>query len=203
MKKIMLSITMCLLFVSFLQAQKSGFSIENLMGGGSIAYAKPMGDFSEYAKGGIGYSGILGYNINENLTVGGEVNRAATLSLGGASLVDLYGLTTVLAKGWYKFSTKKVKPFVGVGVGLANFEEPDVIFTTTDADGVQSETTVEGSSRVGLGANLEAGISIRGVILSYSFMINGKSAKEPVFNEAVADLGINYHRIGIGYLYNF
>jgi len=202
MKKIMLSITMCILMSCFAQAQDK-VSLYDFTIGGTLMYAKPLGDFSEYAKGGIGYTGMVGYKINEQLTAGIEVSSAATLSLGGPSLVDLYGLQSAVAKGWYKFGEKSLQPFVGLGVGVASFEEPDLIITTTDVDGEVNETTIEGTKRFGLGANAEVGIALKGFLLSYSFAVGGKSSKEPTYNQAVADLGITYHRFNIGYAWNF
>ena len=202
MKKVFLSALLLTLFFSTSHAQ---FDIEKLFGGANLAFAKPIGDFSEYAKGGISYNVVVGYQVTENLGVGVEYGSAITAAIDttletGLFGLNAYGLQSFLAKGWYRFTTGTVRPYVGVGIGGAQVSEPDVTgFDSTTGE----EVTIEGAKRIGLGANVELGLSIKGFNLSYSFNVSGKGPKEPVFNANVADLGVNYHRFAVGYIYNF
>ena len=175
------------------------FSINKLFGGASVGYAKPIGDFSEYAKGGLTYSLAGGYHLTEKIGVGLEYNSATTAALdqdGSTGLfgVNLYSLTSVLAKGWYQFTESKMRPYAAVGLGFGNVSEPDVTI---------GEDTTVGSVGGGFGANLELGVNFKGVNLAYSFNVSGKASKDPVFNDDIAGLGANYHRFSVGYLYNF
>lgn len=196
MKKLILSVVMLTFFFTSSQAQ---FEVEKLFGGANIAFAKPLGDFSDYAKGGFSYNVIAGYQLTENLGIGIEYGSAVTAAIDttletGLFGLNAYGLQSFLAKGWYRFSTGTVRPYVGIGIGGARVSEPDITIGTD---------IVEGAKRIGFGANVELGLNIKGFNLSYSFNVSGKSPKEPVFNPNVADLSVNYHRFAAGYIYNF
>lgn len=196
MKKLLYSILFIVLFFQTSQAQ---FDADKIFAGANVAYARPIGDFQEYAKGGFSYNALAGYDIAENFGVGIEYGSAATVALDdslstGILGVNIYGLRSFIAKGWYRFGSNNFKPYVGLGVGLAQVAEPD--FTS-------GTTTIKGAKRIGLGANVELGLNFSGFNLSYSFNVSGKGPKEPVFNENVADLNLNYHRFAAGYIYNF
>jgi len=187
------------LMMFFFTTSNAQFDFDKLFGGGNLAFAKPVGEFSDYAKGGISYNVVVGYKLTEKIGVGIEYGSAVTAALDttletGLFGLNAYGLNSFLAKGWYRFSTGNVRPYVGVGVGAAQISEPDVTIGTD---------TIEGASRVGFGANLELGLSIKGFNMSYSYNLAGKGPKEPVFNENVKDLSLSYHRFALGYIYNF
>ena len=145
---------------------------------------------------------VVGYRIQDNIGVGVEYGAAITAAISPDSLqtgilgINLFGLNSYLAKGWYQFGDSDViKPYASVGLGLSRVSEPDVTSGTN--------TIVEGQKRIGLGANFELGVNIKSFNLSYGFNVSGKAPKEPVFTAGVADLGVNYHRFGLGYIYNF
>lgn len=196
MKKLILSVAMLTFFFTTSHAQ---FDLEKLFGGANVAFAKPVGDFSEYAKGGFSYNVLAGYQVTEKLGVGLEYGSAATVALDdslstGLLGVNIFGLRSILAKGWYRFATENFRPYVAAGIGAAQVGEPDI------SDGT---TTIKGEKRWGLGANVELGFNIKGFNLSYSFNVNGKGPKESKFNANIADLSVNYHRFAAGYIYNF
>lgn len=195
MKKLIGSILLLFFFFTSSNAQ---FDANNLFGGANIAFAKPIGDFSEYAKGGISYNVLGGYRLTEKLGVGLEYGSAATValddSLSGVFGLNIYGLNSLLVKGWYRFTTEGFRPYVGLGIGGAQVAEPDVTI---------GDDTIEGAKRIGLGANVELGFNIKGFNLSYSFNVSGKGPAEPVFNPNIKDLSMNYHRFAAGYVYNF
>jgi len=203
MKKLILSVAMLAFFFSSSHAQ---FEVEKLFGGANIAFAKPIGDFSEVAKGGLSYNILGGYQLTEKLGVGLEYGEALTVGIArdsngveiseGIFGAQIFGLRSILAKGWYRFSTGTVRPYVGAGIGAAQVSEPDA----EDANG---NVTLAGAKRWGLGASIELGINIKGFNLSYSFNVNGKGPKEAVFNSDIADLNVNFHRFAAGYIYNF
>ncbi len=203
MKKLILSVAMLAFFFTSSQAQ---FDIEKLFGGANIAFAKPVGDFSEVAKGGLSYNILGGYQLTEKLGVGLEYGEALTVGVekdsagvditSGIFGAQIFGLRSILAKGWYRFATGNVRPYVGAGIGGAQVAEPDI----EDGNG---NVIVAGAKRWGLGASIELGINIKGFNLSYSFNVNGKGPKDAVFNSDIADLSVNYHRFAAGYIYNF
>lgn len=197
MKKLILSVAMLAFFFTSSNAQ---FDVEKLFGGANIAFAKPVGDFSDVANGGISYNILAGYQLTDNLGVGLEYGEALTAGVekdsagvdisSGIFGAQLFGLRSIQAKGWYRFTTGTVRPYVAAGIGAAQVAEPD-------------SDIVKGAKRWGLGASVELGVNINGFNLSYSFNVNGKGPKEPVFNANVADLAVNYHRFAVGYIYNF
>lgn len=185
--------------LSFVFSANAQFDAENLFGGVNAAYANPIGDFSEFAKGGFSYNVVVGYRLTDNLGVGVEYGSALTAALdttltSGLFGIQLYGLNSYLAKGWYRFSTGSVRPYVGLGVGVARVAEPDVTVGTE---------TVEGAKRMGLGGNIELGVNLKGFNISYGFNLSGKVAEEPIFVANAADLPVSYHRFALGYVYNF
>lgn len=202
MKKLIVSILMLTFFFTSSNAQ---FDVDKLFGGANLAFAKPVGEFSDYAKGGFSYNVIAGYQLTEKLGVGIEYGNAVTAAIdttleNGIFGLSAFGLQSFLAKGWYRFSTGNVRPYVGVGIGAAQIAEPDITFTDASTN---EEVTVEGAKRTGLGANVEIGLNIKGVNLSYSYNISGKGPKEPNFSPGIKDLNLNYHRFAVGYVYNF
>jgi len=196
MKKLLCSVFFIVLFFHTSQAQ---FDAEKLFAGANVAFARPVGDFQEYAKGGFSYNVLVGYQLSDNFGAGIEYGSAATVALDdslttGILGINIFGLRSFLAKGWYRFGTDNFRPYVGLGVGLAQVAEPDFESATS---------TIKGDKRIGLGANVELGLNFNGFNLSYSFNVSGKGPKEPVFNENIADLNVNYHRFAAGYIYNF
>lgn len=185
-----------IMFVSLLTAGNAQFDIDNLFGGANVGYAKPLGDVSEFIKGGLTYNVVLGYKLNENFAVGVEYASAITLAIDttdGGSIIggNIYGLRGYYAKAWYKFMEGTFQPYAAVGLGLAQFEEPDW------------GSTGENQKRTGFGANLELGLAINNFNLSYAFVLGGKAVEESVFVPGLADLSVNYHKFSLGYIYNF
>lgn len=196
MNKFILSFILSILFFTSSFAQ---FEAENLFGGANVGYAKPIGDFSDFAKGGFSYDVLVGYKLTENLGVGiayqgvitGAVDSTASSGLFG---VNLYGLESYLAKGWYSFTDGNVKPYASLGLGLARVAEPDITI---------GNETVKGARRVGFASSIELGVLFKGFNVAYSFNMGGRSPKEPIFNGAASDQAVNYHRFALGYIYNF
>ncbi len=200
MKKFLLSLVMALGFLASSQAQ---FDAENLFGGANIGYTRPIGDFSEFAKGGFYWNAEGGYKLMENLGVGLQIQSSivgAIDSEDGSGLfgLNLYGLNSYMAKGWYTFTDSNVKPYGALGVGLARVAEPD--FTVTDSDGNQS--TVKGARSTGLASNVELGVSFKGFNISYNFNVGGKSPDQAIINGAEGGVWVLYHTFNIGYIYN-
>lgn len=196
MKKILL---IALLSFALANTSSAQFEFENIFGGATIGYAKPLGDFSEYAKGGFAYEGHLGYNLNDNLAVGIEYSATITAAIdpsGSTGLlgVNLYGLSNYFAKGWYYFLEDDFKPYAAVGLGASLFAEPDLTV---------NEEVFPGAKRTGFGGLGELGFFFNGFNLSYGFVYGGNTAKEPVYNDQIANKPIMYHRFMIGYTYRF
>jgi hypothetical protein len=197
MKNVFLSLVLLLGFSFSAHAQ---FDTNNLFGGGNLAYASPTGDFDAVADGGISYDLLIGYKLNEKLGIGIEYGGAVMVGSetedGSLSGLSTYSIASYLAKGWYCFSTTGVKPYAGLGFGLAQVEEPSISDT--------SGNTIEGAKRTGFGLNAELGLSIKGFNLSYSYNLAGKTPEgSTFFPERYEDVGVSYHRFAIGYLYNF
>ncbi len=196
MKHLIFTILIVCLFQTIGSAQ---FEADKLFIGGNLGYAKPLGSFSEYAKGGLTYDVVLGYKITENFSAGVEYLAAVTVAIDTSGLTgilgaNIYGLSGYYAKAWYKFKEGSFQPYASLGLGVSKFEEPDISI---------GGTTTKGASRLGFGGNVEVGFMLKNFNLSYAFVLGGKTSKEPVFNPEVADLGIVYHKLSVGYVYNF
>ena len=197
MKKIMITIATLAIFST---SGISQFEIENLFIGGNIGYAKPIGDFSEYAKGGISYGLEIGYDLDENLAVGLSYSSTATLAIDttqstGLFGINAYGLTNYFVKGWYKFTEGDYVPYAALGLGLSQFAEPDI--------SVGGAIVSKGSRNMGLGAEVEVGMKLKSIRLHYNFVLGGKSADTPLYNPNIANLPIMYHKFMIGWAYEF
>ncbi|MBK7427535.1 MAG: hypothetical protein IPI60_11165 [Saprospiraceae bacterium] len=88
-----------LLFIAFIAFSMSSanaqFEAGKLFGGANLGYASPIGDFSEYAKGGLAYNLLAGYQFTEKLSAGIEYSSAVTVALdveGGSGFFRSYSL---------------------------------------------------------------------------------------------------------------
>lgn len=177
-----------------LSAATAQFDSSKLFAGANLGYAKPVGDFSTYSKAGFSYNIMVGYKLKEKISVGIEYGSALTAAIDGNVGISLYGLSTYLAKGWYRFTEGNFAPYVGLGVGLGQIAEPDI---------TSGGITYFGSKRIGLGGNIELGINISGFNISYGYNITSNTPKTPAYFPDSADLSVNYHRFALGYIYNF
>ena len=203
MKNLLYTIILVLSALSTAHAQ---FDSKNIYGGGHVGLAITSGELSTYVQVGFSYSLEFGYNINEKLSVGLEIGQIIasgtsqdTIREGffAGSLITRVGLyTTVnfLAKSHYRFSTGKVQPFVGLGLGATKVSEPAVEDPTVSDEFV---------SRTGLAICPEVGISVNGLVISYSFSHYGRTPKETFYNFRSFDLPLNFHEVTVGYVYNF
>ena len=158
-----------MLSIALTNTSTAQFEFENIFGGATIGYANPIGDFSEYAKGGFSYEGHLGYNLTDNIAVGFEycgtitaaIDPSGTTGLGG---LNLYGLSNYFAKGWYYFLEDDFKPYAAVGLGASLFAEPDLTV---------NDVVFPGAKRTGFGALGELGFFFKSFNLSYGFVYGG------------------------------
>lgn len=196
MKNLILCFIACFTFVFSAQGQRLQ---GDFFGSAFLGYGNPVGDFAEYVKGGISYSVAAGYFIKDKIAVGGEygsvlaggVDKTGSTGLFG---INIFGISNFSLKGWYFMSKGKVSPYAALGLGVAQFSEGDVTI---------NDQTTKGAKRLGLAVSPEIGVTLGGFNITYSFMLNGKTPQEPVFNDQIVDLAVNYHRFNIGYMYDF
>ncbi len=196
MKKLLLSVIVSITIFSAANAQ---FELEKLFAGGTIGYAKPIGDFSNYAKCGLTYTGEIGYALDDHLAVGLGYTKTATVAIDSTGDSGLFGLNvfslpSYYAKAWYNFLTGNFKPYAGAALGLSRSGLPDV-----EVNG----ELIPGKKRTGFGAHFELGFFLGGFNLSYAFNLNSKTPKELDYNPKMQDLSVMYHRFNIGYRYSF
>lgn len=185
--------------ITIFSAANAQFELEKLFAGITIGYAKPLGDFSNHAKGGLTYTGEVGYDIDDHLAVGLGYTKTATVAIdttlsSGILGLNVYSLSSYYAKAWYNFLTGNFKPYAGIALGLSQTGEPDVTI---------NGELIPGNNRTGFGAHLELGFFYSGFNLSYAFNLNSKTPKELNFNQKAQDLSVMYHRFNIGYRYSF
>lgn len=200
MKKYLFSLIFAFGLITSAQAQ---FDVDKLFGGVHLGYTKPIGDFSDFAKGGLYFNGVLGYKLKESIWVGGLYQASLTGAVdaegdSGIFGINIYSLDSYLLKAWYTFSQGNVKPYASIGLGLASVSEPDI--EGTDADG--NPVTISGAKRTGLGGQLEIGLMMNSFNISYSFNMGGKTP-EAQLNGAQESLDVFYHSFSLGYTYYF
>lgn len=110
----------------------------------------PQGDFADAYDLGIGFYFEPKYALNDNIDLGLTVgfNAFAGADFAGAS----YGATSALAilpNATYRFSTNKVTPYAGLGLGLYNFKGAEVTIGTVTAEG-ESESKFGFAPRAGV-----------------------------------------------------
>lgn len=182
-----------------------GFSVKgqiefhNVIFGASVGTAISSKSFNNSIKDGFAYNIVAGYSISHQLRAGIEYSGAYPGSTearnqSGVNGLENYKLNSYMVKGWYKITTWTVTPYVGIGLGLATLKEPNTFI---------NEIEYKGGSRSGFAASGEIGISYGQLILSYSYILNGKTPKETFLNSAYADKSVNMQRITIGFIYNF
>ncbi len=111
MKKLFATTLFLFIFIFSVKAQSKG----DFFGGASLAYAKPTGDFSNFANGGLSYRTMVGVYLSEKLGVGLEYGGAITASLdnsgsSGIFGLELYGLSSYLAKTMVSFFHRNFSP---------------------------------------------------------------------------------------------
>ncbi len=196
-----------LIFVlSALATTHAQFDSKNIYGGGHVGLGITSGELSTFVQAGFTYSLEFGYNINDKLSVGLEFGQIVATGTSQDTIreglfegspitrIGFYTTANFLAKTHYRFSTGKIQPFVGLGLGVSTVREPAVEDPTVNEDLV---------SRTGLAVCPEVGISVSGLVISYSFSHYGRTPRETIYNFRSFDLPLNFHEITVGYVYNF
>ncbi|MEP5612502.1 MAG: hypothetical protein ABJP45_09650 [Cyclobacteriaceae bacterium] len=121
-------------------------------------FNSPQGDFADAYDLGIGFYIEPKYAINENIDLG--LYLGANVFAGGDvagtnTSLDAQTLNPYLATGTYRFSTNKVTPYAGLGLGLYVAKAVDI---TTTSGGVT--TTIEGESNSEFGFAPRAGVYV-------------------------------------------
>ncbi|MEP1094495.1 MAG: hypothetical protein ABJG78_05265 [Cyclobacteriaceae bacterium] len=110
-------------------------------------FNSPQGDFADAYDLGIGFYIEPKYAITENIDLGLYLgaNVFAGADIAGVSL-DAQTLNPYLATGTYRFSTNKVTPYAGLGLGLYVAKAVEV---TTTINGVTTTDPGESNSEFG------------------------------------------------------
>ncbi|WP_425392756.1 hypothetical protein [Ekhidna sp.] len=143
MKKVILSICTVVFFAYTATAQ---FHFEL-----GPNFNVPQGDFGDAYDLGIGFYIEPKYAFNENIDLGLVLgtNGFAGADLGGQS----YGATSalvVLPTGTYRFSTSKVTPYAGLGLGLYRFDGAEVSVAGGGSVETEGETKFGFAPRAGV-----------------------------------------------------
>lgn len=96
----------------------------------NLGYARPSG---EGAKGGVLFTLEPALNLSNHISIGLRIEGAVVASGVGDDLnadLETKGLKSYTLNGQYYFSSEKVRPFVGVGLGLYSLAS-----TTFQVDG--------------------------------------------------------------------
>lgn len=123
-----------------------------------LNFNSPQGDFADAYDLGVGGYIEPKYAMNENIDLGlyiGQNVFAGGEIAGTNSSLDAQTLTPILATGTYRFSTNKVTPYAGLGVGMYFAKAIDTEITV---GGVT--TTLEGESNSEFGLAPRAGVYV-------------------------------------------
>lgn len=129
MKKVMMILVVGVMTTVAANAQvKLGFG---------IGYANPLGDISDVSEGGVAAYGELGYGFSDSFDVS-LLYQGDFLASGSEENVSLEAITisNVMVNARYFIAITKFKPYVGLGVGLANVNQGSITSGNVTLDGV-------------------------------------------------------------------
>lgn len=184
-----LLLAMCLFLSAGLFAQ---ISIEKGYAGAGLGFTKLTGDIGEGGSGGLTYF------------VDGAVYLMPKLAVGVEGNFNLHGYKDVnddlkfrsaglyLGKAEYYFMDNNFSPFVGLGLGLANIQRPEV----TDGTG---SVILEEKNKFNFAVSPRLGFVAGGFHMEFIYNLAGK---EPSI-EGLETFNYNFWTISLGYRYIF
>jgi hypothetical protein len=180
--------------VTPLMAQK------NFAGGVGLGGSKLTGDLGKGGSFGLDYYLEGKYFVKDQLAVGLEYNSAAVGYASPGSLlgISFYGNTSVFAKGEYFFTTGKVRPYAGLGLGVAKLSTPELTFTSGG-----KTTTIPEESKINVGISPRIGLMLGNFGVEFNYTLSGKTPKSTVINVVTSDKAFNFYAITLKYIYPF
>jgi hypothetical protein len=171
-------------------------------GGVGLGASKLTGDLGKGGSFGLNYYVEAKYFITEKITGGIEYNSAAVGYANEEALlgVSFYGNTSFFAKGEYFLTKSKVRPYVGLGLGVAKLSTPEL--SGTDANGA-SVVLVPEESKFNLGVSPRIGLMIKNFGIEFAYNIAGKTPNSTTFNVATNNKPFNFYSINLKYSYPF
>ncbi|KXX67425.1 outer membrane beta-barrel protein [Flammeovirga sp. SJP92] len=143
MKKSILVLLLALASIVSANAQDKKFTIGLGAGVSFMGQKGTFGDLESKTKGtGFNFLGNFYYNINPKISVGVEfASAAAILKEEGedSNGLDATGIGNYSLKGKYHFGENKVRPHVGLGIGMYNIVPATQGFDSKSAFGVSPE----------------------------------------------------------------
>lgn len=120
-----------------------------------LNFNSPQGDFADQYDLGIGAYIEPKYALNENidlgLLIGANGFAGASQDVGGVTVsAEALTATTVLATGTYRFSTKGVTPYAGLGLGIYAFKAAEISVAGGGVDIGESNTEFGFAPRAGV-----------------------------------------------------
>lgn len=170
-------------------------------GGAGLGFAKLTGELGENGSFGFNYFLEGNYYVMDQLAVGIELNFSI-LGYGNEESfigISAYGASEYLVKGTYFFTDGTVRPYGGLGLGLAKISTPE--FTVTDGTGTSQ--TLEGDSKINFAISPRVGVMFGGFGLDFTYNLAGKTPTSENFNVATNDQAFNYYAITGKYIYTF
>ncbi len=168
--------------------------------GGGLGVGRFTGDLGEDGSFGLSWNLEANYFLNSKLSAGLAYSSNA-LGYGNDDAllgVSFYGGTLVMAKADYFFTEKKVRPYVGLGLGLSKVETPEIEISS----GGQT-STIPSESRTNFGLSPRLGLMLGNFGIEFAYQIAGKTPKSTIQNVATADKAFNFYTIGLKYVYPF
>ena len=163
------------------------------VGGGVSSLTGDLGDQGSF---GVNYLVHGDYFLTDNFTVGLEYNGSAIALKSEESFVGIsgYGADLVMATSHYFIGDGKVKPFVGIGLGVARVSTPEITIGTE---------TIESDRKMNFGISPRAGVKFGNWGLAFSYNIAGKTPVADQINVAFSDKKFTFWTVGLTYDYPF
>lgn len=160
---------------------------QKVAGGAHLGFSKLTGDL-----GGGGLNWILDakYYLSDKLAVGAEYNSSGMIATGDGDL-GIFGGKQFLAKAEYYFTDKKVRPYAGLGLGLAQVSTPEVTVNGSVAYAKVKKNNFSLSPRLG--------IMLGNFGVEFQYNLAGKTPKETSLGQA--DKGFSFWTLNLGYVY--
>lgn len=199
MKRKFLSLIICLAFFAApLLAQDK--IIDKIAVGAGLGFCRLTGDLGE--QGGLGLTyGLEGkYFLTEKFAAGLLFNRNGLIYKADDNFLSIgnYGNLQVMALAEYFLSTKKVRPYAGLGVGFSRISTPEI----TIQSGSQT-TTIESEQKGNLGFAPRVGLMLGGFGIEFDYNLSGRTPKSVNQNVSASDKPFNFYAIRLKYVVGF
>lgn len=167
-----------------------------------LGASKLTGELGKGGSFGLNYLVDAKYFFTNQLSTGIEYNSSAIAYGNKESIIGIraYGADLYLAKADYFLSNKKVKPYAGLGLGVAKISTPEIL--ATNASGAM-EVWIPAESKFNFVLSPRAGLMLGNWGLECIYNVAGKTPKSTQLNVSSSNKGFNFYTVSLRYSHSF